>query len=41
LVLAGETERALDLLEEHFRASTVQADWLLHDIDWEAVRDHP
>jgi adenylate cyclase len=41
LVLAGETERALDLLEEHTRASAVQADWLMNDGDWDSVRDHP
>jgi adenylate cyclase len=40
-MLAGKTERALDLLEEHARASAVQLDWLEQDSDWDAAREHP
>ena len=40
-MIGGKTERALDLLEEHARASAVQLDWLEKDSDWDAVRDHP
>ena len=41
LVLAGKTERALKLLEEHARKSNVHIDWLEQDSDWDTVRDHP
>jgi tetratricopeptide (TPR) repeat protein len=40
-VLTGNTERALNLLEEHARAGAVHVDWLEKDSDWEAVRDLP
>jgi adenylate cyclase len=39
--IAGNTERALDLLEEHARTGGVHADWLEQDVDWESVRDLP
>ena len=41
LILAGKTERALKLLEEHARKSNVHIDWLEQDSDWDTVRDHP
>jgi adenylate cyclase len=40
-ILAGKTDRALDLLEEHAKAGAVQVDWLKQDSDWSSVRDHP
>jgi len=40
-ILTGDTERALDLLEEHARARAIQVDWLMQDADWDSVRDHP
>jgi adenylate cyclase len=40
-MLAGNVDRALDLLNEHARASAVQADWLEQDSDWDAAREHP
>lgn len=40
-ILAGKTDRALDLLEEHARAGAVHVDWLVQDSDWDSVRDHP
>jgi len=40
-MLAGDTERALDLLEEHTRARAVLLDWLEQDHDWIAAHDHP
>jgi len=40
-MLGGRTERALDLLEEHARASVVMVDWLEKDGDWDDARDHP
>lgn len=40
-MLAGKTDRALDLLEEHARSGSVQIDWLLQDGDWKSVHDHP
>ena len=40
-MVAGNTDRALDLLEEHARAKAVQLDWLENDSDWDAVRDNP
>jgi len=40
-VLAGKTERALDLLEEHASLDAIHADWLEQDSDWESVKDHP
>jgi adenylate cyclase len=40
-MVAGNTERALDLLEEHAKAGAVHVDWLEQDSDWDAVRDHP
>jgi adenylate cyclase len=40
-MVAGNTDRALDLLEEHAKTGGVHVDWLKADSDWEAVRDHP
>lgn len=40
-MIGGRTERALDLLEEHARASVVMLDWLEKDDDWDDARDHP
>jgi adenylate cyclase len=40
-MVAGNTERALDLLEEHARSGGVHADWLEQDVDWEAVCELP
>jgi adenylate cyclase len=40
-MVAGHTERALDLLEEHARLGGVHADWAENDVDWEPVRDWP
>ena len=40
-VLAGKTDRALELLEQHARKGAVQKDWLARDSDWDAVRDDP
>lgn len=38
---AGNTDRALDLLEEHAGAGAVHADWLEQDSDWDDIRDEP
>jgi len=40
-ILAGKTDRALDLLEEHAKSGAVNIDWLEQDSDWDAARDHP
>lgn len=40
-MLAGNTDRALELLEQHARKGNVQKDWLAQDSDWDAVRDDP
>ena len=40
-MVSGNTERALDLLEEHAKKGGVHADWLEADSDWDGVRDHP
>ena len=40
-MVAGNTERALDLLEEHAKNGGVHVDWLKADSDWDAVRDLP
>jgi len=40
-MLAGNTERALELLETHARTGSVHLDWLVKDSDWDAARDHP
>jgi adenylate cyclase len=40
-MLAGNTERALELLEEHARFGAVHLDWLVKDSDWDAARNHP
>jgi len=40
-VVAGVTDRALDLLEEHAKAGAVHADWIEKDSDWDSVRDLP
>lgn len=40
-MLGGETEQALDLLEEHVRSGAVLADWLEQDSDWDAARELP
>ncbi|NOR18748.1 MAG: hypothetical protein GQ538_01500 [Xanthomonadales bacterium] len=39
--LAGDPERALDLLEELAESGALQIDWLKQDSDWDTVRDHP
>ncbi len=40
-MMAGETEKALDYLEEHSRKRGVDSAWLENDADWDAARDHP
>ena len=40
-VLGGETERAFDVLEQWCQSNTIHKDWLEHDSDWDAARDHP
>lgn len=40
-MLAGKTERALDLLEIHARAGAINVDWLAQDSDWGAASNHP
>jgi adenylate cyclase len=40
-MVAGNTERALDLLEEHAKTGGVHAAWAEQDADWEPVRDLP
>ena len=40
-IKSGNTERALELLEEHARAGGVHADWAEQDSDWDSVRDDP
>ena len=40
-MLAGKTERALELLEEHAKSGAVLIDWLRQDSDWDDARDHP
>ena len=40
-MLAGNMERALELLETHARTGSVHLDWLVKDSDWDAARDHP
>jgi len=40
-IAAGNTERALDLLEEHAKTGGVHVDWLEADSDWSTVRDRP
>ena len=40
-VLVGQTERALDILEEHARQSALDPDWMMQDSDWDSARDHP
>ena len=39
--LAGKIERALDVLEKFSQANFIYNDWLEHDSDWDAARDHP
>jgi len=38
-ILAGEKERALDLLDECSRSKSVHLEWVEQDDDWDAVRD--
>lgn len=40
-ILVGDTDRALAILEEQARSSTLYRHWLENDSDWDAVRDHP
>jgi adenylate cyclase len=40
-LLAGKTERALELLEKTVKAGAIQVDWLMKDDDWNTVREHP
>ncbi len=39
--LSGDCERALDLLEQAIRLGGGYADWMEHDSDLKAVREHP
>ena len=40
--LAGEVEKSLDCLENcYFRIGGLNREWLVHDSDLDAVRDHP
>jgi len=39
--LVGDSERALDLLEELAKSGALQIDWIKQDSDWDTVRDHP
>ena len=41
LVLAGEIDKALDILEEHAASRGLHTAWIEHDSDWDSVRDHP
>jgi adenylate cyclase len=41
MALAGETDRALELLEIHARKGAVLLDWLEHDNDWDGLRNEP
>lgn len=38
---AGQTDKALDYLEEQIRMRGVDHAWLAHDTDWQSVREHP
>lgn len=38
---AGKTEHALNILAEHASRSNMDRSWVEHDVDWQAVRDHP
>lgn len=40
-MIAGNRERAFELLEEHARDGAVDVDWLSRDSDWDDVRDDP
>jgi adenylate cyclase len=39
--LAGDGERALDLLESDAASTAVYRNWLEHDSDWDSLREHP
>jgi adenylate cyclase len=39
--IAGQHERALDVLEEHVRSGAVQLDWLIQDSDMDPLREYP
>jgi hypothetical protein len=41
IALAGRTERALDSLEQVFRAGWSHRDFLRNDPDWSGLRGHP
>ena len=39
--LVGQTEKAIDCLEEAVKFGTIQKKWLEHDPDLRSIRDHP
>lgn len=39
--MLGEDERALDVLQRAVEAGLAGGDWVVHDPDWERLRDHP
>jgi adenylate cyclase len=39
--MAGQHERALEVLEEHVRTGAVQLDWLVQDSDMDPLREYP
>jgi adenylate cyclase len=41
MAIAGEKDRALELLDIHARKGAVLLDWLEHDNDWDALREMP
>ena len=41
LAMLDEDERALDVLQRAIDAGLAGGDWIVHDPDWERLRDHP
>ncbi len=41
LAMLDEDERALDVLQRAIDAGLAGGDWVVHDPDWERLRDHP
>jgi adenylate cyclase len=39
--LVGQTEKAVDCMEEAVQFGTIQKKWLEHDPDLRSIRDHP
>ena len=39
--LLGQTEKAIECMEEAVRFGTIQKKWLEHDPDLRSIRDHP